>query len=229
MNQIAKDKRLKEMEELFPFVKGFEEEEKKCIMENSLLRSFKKGAIVHEGKTDCTGVVGILKGRVKIFMLSPKGKEVTLFRLLPEDTCILSASCMMNNIVFDIHVSAEEDSQLLVVNAEYFEGLAKRNSLAEKFRNDIIAMRFTEVMWLVEQVMFKRMDQRIAGFLLDMMNITGTSEVQLSHQEIADNLGTAREVVSRILKYFEKDGIIKLSRKTIQVIDLDMINEIAQD
>jgi CRP/FNR family transcriptional regulator len=90
-------------------------------------------------------------------------------------------------------------------------------------------MRFSEVMWLVEQVMFKRMDQRIAGFLLEMINIGGTPEILLSHQEIADNLGTAREVVSRILKYFEKDGIIKISRKAILILDIDRIYEIAQD
>jgi CRP/FNR family transcriptional regulator len=220
---------MKELEEVFPFVKRLDQKEKELIMENTRARNYKKGDIVHEGETDCTGVVGIIQGRVKTFMLSSKGKEVALFRLLPKDACILSASCMMNNIVFDVHVSAEEDSEILVVNAEYFEDLTKRNPEAEKFRNDIIAMRFSEVMWLVEQVMFKRMDQRIAGFLLEMINIGGTPEILLSHQEIADNLGTAREVVSRILKYFEKDGIIKISRKAILILDIDRIYEIAQD
>lgn len=220
---------MKELEEVFPFVKRLDHEEKKLIMENTRTRKYKKGDIVHEGEIDCTGVVGIIQGRVKTFMLSSRGKEVALFRLLAKDACILSASCMMNNIVFDVHVSAEEDSEILVVNAEYFEGLTKRNAEAEKFRNDIIAMRFSEVMWLVEQVMFKRMDQRIAGFLLEMINIGGTPEILLSHQEIADNLGTAREVVSRILKYFEKDGIIKISRKAILILDIDRIYEIAQD
>lgn len=229
MSQIANDKRIRELEDVFPFVKALDEEEKNRILQNSRIRKFKKGAMVHEGENDCTGVVGILEGRVKTFMLSSKGKEVALFRLLPNDSCILSASCMMNNIVFDVHVSAEEDSQLLVVNPEYFEDLTKRNKEAEKFRNDIIAMRFSEVMWLVEQVMFKKMDQRIAGFLLEMINIGETPEILLSHQEIADNLGTAREVVSRILKYFEKDGIIKISRKTIKILDVDKIYEIAQD
>lgn len=229
MEQIARIDKLKVIEEMFPFVKGFEEDEKNQLIDNCRLRAFKKGDVVHDGETDCTGVVGIIEGRVKTFMLSSKDKEIALFRLLPNDVCILSASCMMNNIVFDIHVSAEEDSRILVINAEYFEALTKKNARAEKFRNDIIAMRFSEVMWLVEQIMFKRMDQRIAGFLLEMINITGSMEVQLSHQEIADNLGTAREVVSRILKYFEGEGIIKISRKVIQILDLDRINEIAQD
>ena len=220
---------MKELEEAFPFVKRLDREEKELIMENTRIRKYKKGDIVHEGEIDCTGVIGIIQGRVKTFMLSSKGKEVALFRLLPKDACILSAYCMMNNIVFDVHVSAEEDSEILVVNPEYFEDLTKRNAEAEKFRNDIIAMRFSEVMWLVEQVMFKRMDQRIAGFLLEMINIGGTSEILLSHQEIADNLGTAREVVSRILKYFERDGVIKISRKTIEILDIDKIYEIAQD
>lgn len=229
MSQNARDDKIKALDNLFPFVKGLDEEEGNLFIENTNLRSFKKGDLVHEGESGCTGVVGVIQGRIKSFMLSAKGKEVTLFRLLPGDSCVLSASCMMNNIVFDVHVSAEEDSQILIVNSEYFENLTKRNQQAEKLRNDIIAMRFSEVMWLVEQIMFKSMDQRIAGFLLEMINISGSHEILLSHQEIADNLGTAREVVSRILKYFERDGVIKLSRKTIEIIDMDKIQEITQD
>lgn len=229
MEKTASTEKFKKIEGMLPFAKDLDEEEKELLLSNCNFRNFKKDGIVHDGEMECTGVVGVLKGRVKTYMISPKGKEIALFRLLPDDACILSASCMMSNIVFDIHVSAEEDSQLIVINADYFEGLTKRNYHAEKFKNDIIAMRFSEVMWLVEQIMFKRMDQRIAGFLLEMNNITGSLEIQLSHQEIADNIGTAREVVSRILKYFEGERLVKISRKTVAILDMERMYEIAQE
>ena len=219
----------KELEGAFPFVKKLPAEEKEQLFHQVQVRRFAKGEMVHQGENGCTGVMALKEGRIKTYIFSPKGKEMTLFRLLSGDVCILSASCMMNNIVFDIHVATEEESCLLIINSEYFEGLTRKYAEAEKFRNDIIAMRFSEVMWLVEQVMFKRMDQRIAGFLAEMVNITGSDTVELSHQEIADNLGTAREVVSRLLKYMEGEGLVTISRKEIQVLNLSQLEELAME
>ena len=213
----------------FPFVKEFTKEEMTELKENLSIRKFKKGEQIHQGEEGCTGVMAICKGRTRTYIFSSKGKEITLFRLLPQDTCILSASCMMNNIVFDIQVAAEEESTLVVITPEYFEELARRHPSVEKFRNDIISMRFSEVMWLVEQILFRRMDQRIAGFLSEMANITEKDVISLSHQEIADNLGTAREVVSRILKYMEGDHLIEVSRKEIKILSLEGLEELARD
>ena len=220
---------LDRLEDYFPFVEEFTREERKELEENLSLRKFKKGEQVHQGEEGCTGVMSIAKGRTKTYIFSSKGKEITLFRLLPQDSCILSASCMMNNIVFDIQVAAEEESTLLVIAPEYFEELARRHPAVERFRNDIIAMRFSEVMWLVEQILFRRMDQRIAGFLAEMANITQSDTIALSHQEVADNLGTAREVVSRILKYLENDQLVQVMRKEIRIRDLEGLEKLAED
>lgn len=215
------------IEKYFPFVKFFSEEEKKVFNSNLLIKDFKKGERIHQGENGCTGVISLVKGRTRTFIFSAKGKEITLFRLLPEDHCILSASCMMNNIVFDIHVSAEENCRILIIPPEYFEQLAREYPPVERFRNDIIAMRFSEVMWLIEQVMFKRMDQRVATFLSEMANITGEESILLSHQEIADNLGTAREVISRILKYLETEGYIEVLRKEIKILKPSLLEKLA--
>jgi CRP/FNR family transcriptional regulator len=217
----------KELENALPFIKKWPLKEKEELLDQVQVRWFSKGEMIHQGENGCTGVMALKEGRLKTYIFSPKGKEMTLFRLLSGDVCILSASCMMNNIVFDIHVAAEEESCLLIINSDYFQEMTRRYPEVEKLRNDIIAMRFSEVMWLVEQVMFKRMDQRIAGFLAEMVNITGEEKVQLSHQEIADNLGTAREVVSRILKYMEQDGLVAISRKEIHILHLEKLKKLA--
>lgn len=224
-----KDEVFEKLHVYFPFVKDFTKEEMAEFTENISIRKFKKGEQIHQGEEGCTGVMAICKGRTRTYIFSSKGKEITLFRLLPQDSCILSASCMMNNIVFDIQVAAEEESLLVVIPPEYFEELARRHPSVEKFRTDIISMRFSEVMWLVEQILFRRMDQRIAGFLTEMSNITESDVITLSHQEIADNLGTAREVVSRILKYLESDGLIEVSRKEIKILSLQGLEDMAQD
>ncbi len=214
-------------ETAFPFIKKFSESEKEKFFANIQIREFNKGEYVHTGDGKCTGVIAVNKGRLRTYILSPEGKEVTLFRLLSADVCILTASCMMKNIAFDVHVQAEEDCSLLVINPEYFEELALARPEVEKFKNDIIAMRFSEVMWLIEQIMFMKMDQRVANFLVEMVNIMGKNEIDMSHQEIADNLGTAREVVSRILKYFENEGIVSISRKVIKILNLKKLEEIS--
>lgn len=208
-----------QIETAFPFVKKFSAGEKETFLRNIQIRDFSKGDYVHSGDGKCTGVIAVNHGRLRTYILSPEGKEVTLFRLLSSDVCILSASCMMKNIAFDVNVQAEENSNLMVLNPDYFEELAMSKPEVEKFKNDIIAMRFSEVMWLIEQIMFMKMDRRIANFLVEMVNITGKKEIDMSHQEIADNLGTAREVVSRILKYFENEGLISISRKEIKILD----------
>jgi len=224
-----KEEVFERLDEYFPFVKAFTEEEMAELKENLSIRKYKRGEQIHQGEEGCTGVMAICKGRTRTYIFSSKGKEITLFRLLPQDTCILSASCMMNNIVFDIQVAAEEDSLLVVITPEYFEELARRHPSVEKFRNDIISMRFSEVMWLVEQILFRRMDQRIAAFLIEMAIITESDVLTLSHQEIADNLGTAREVVSRILKYLENDGLVEISRKEIKILNLPGLEEMVEN
>lgn len=226
------------MKNLYPFLKGFSEGELEEFKRNITQKSIKKGTAIHEGDTDCIGVVGVIEGRLRTFMLSEEGREVTLFRLLPGDTCLLSASCMLRNISFDVHVNAEEDSKIAVINAKYFETLSAQKSEVEAFKNAIISMRFTEVMWLMEQVLFMKMDKRIANLLIELSNVQGNEEVLVegiscptvirTHQEMADDLGSAREVVSRILKYFENEGIIQMSRRQIVITDSEKLEKMSQ-
>ncbi|QIB68119.1 Crp/Fnr family transcriptional regulator [Aminipila butyrica] len=209
----------KMLSELYPFWAQLTPPHKAELSANTVLRTFKPGDIVHGGGQECTGVLGVISGRLRTFMLSDEGKEITLFRLVEGDNCMLSASCMLKNISFDVHVSAETPTQLAIISPVIYDKIAKTSPRVEQFMNDIISMRFSEVMWIVEQVLFMKMDKRLALFLLEQSALDQSDTIALTHEQIAGHLGTAREVVTRILKYLSGEGYITVSRKGIAIVD----------
>lgn len=210
---------VKNFSEVFPFWNNLTSEEAEEAAANTVIRRAAPGEIIHRSGYECTGVLAVISGRLRSFMMSAEGKEITLFRLIEGDCCILSASCMMKNISFDLNVSSEVDTELAVLSPVVYEKIAKKNPHVEGFMNDIIAMRFSEVMWVMEQLIFMKMDRRIAIFLLEQSSLEGGDTVTLTHEQIAGHIGTAREVVSRMLKYFSNEGLISVSRKGIIIID----------
>lgn len=153
-------------------------------------------------------------------MLSDEGKEVTLYRLFPGDICIFSASCVLESITFDVNVDAEEDSECVVVGGCAYEGLWQKSDEVKIFTYETALSRFSDVMWVMQQILFMSMDKRLAIFLLDESAKLGTDTVKLTHEQIAKYMGSAREVVSRMLKYFATEGIITASRSEgIKIID----------
>ena len=212
----------------FPFWKKLPIQDQELLESAAAIRKYKKGENVHGGGLHCTGVVGIVTGRLRVYLLSPEGKEVTLFRLLEHDVCMLSASCLIKNIAFDVYVDAEIDTEILLISPAAYEDVGKRNNLLTTYVQDIITMRFSEAMWVMEQILFMNMDRRLAIFLLEQANIEESDTVSLTHQEIADHMSTAREVVSRMLKYFANEGIVQVSRKGIDIIDRKKLTEKAE-
>ncbi len=207
------------MKDLYPFWSNLSPSQKQYLVNHSQLQSFKSGDCVHGGGLECPGVLAVVKGRLRAFMLSDEGKEITLFRLVEGDCCMLSASCMIKNISFDIHVSAETETELIIINASAYDKISKENTTAANFMNEIISMRFSEVMWIIEQVLFMKMDKRVAMFLIDQSALDGSDTITITHEQIAGHLGTAREVVSRTLKYLANEGYISVSRKGIKILD----------
>ena len=124
----------------------------------------------------------------------------------------------MSEITFDAYVDAEELSEAVVLNAFAFSKLIEKNIYVENFSNKMKAIRFSDVMWTMQQILFFSFDKRLAIFLYEELIKNGPI-IRYSHMEIAKYLGSAREVVSRMLKYFEKEGIVLVSRKEIEIID----------
>lgn len=205
--------------ELLPFWEKLKEPEKKEILEHTIYHSYQSGQNIHGGQEDCTGVIAVKAGRLRVYLLSEEGKEVTLFRLLDHDVCLLSASCIMRNISFDIHVDAEGTTELFIVNAAVYDKIAKENPAVGNFMTELISMRFSEAMWVMEQILFMKMDRRLAMFLLEESNLENGDTITLTHEQIAGHLGSAREVISRMLKYFSNEGILNVSRKGIKILD----------
>lgn len=197
------------------------------LINTAVHRSFKKGEILHNGSADCTGLILVLSGQIRAFTISDSGREVTIYRLFERDICLFSASCIMNSIQFDITVTAEKDTEALLIPSEVYKSIMEVSSSLANFTNEIMASRFSDVMWLIDQVMWKSFDSRLADFLLSEVNIEGENKLKITHEAIGNHLGNSREVVTRMLKYFVSDGLVSLSRGMIEIKDEDRLAQIA--
>lgn len=197
--------------EVFPFWDKMKDSDKETFLRSSQSIKFEKGTNVHNG-SECTGVILVRSGALRLYLLSEEGKEVTLYRLFPGDMCILSASCVLSTITFDVFIDAEDDSECIIVGGCAYEDLSNRMPEAKIFALEAAVSSFSEVMWVMQQILFMSMDRRLAIFLLDECAKHGTDTVRLTHEQIAKYIGSAREVVSRMLKYFASEGLITSSR-----------------
>ena len=205
-------------EKAFPFWNKITENEQNLILDNSSLLTFHTGENIHDS-TECTGVLVVKSGQLRVYMVSPEGKEITLYKLNPYEVCMLSAACILNNIRFDVMVDAEKDSEIYLVNPYSYKELKDKNIVVERFTNSVINESFSEAMWLMEQALFMSFDKRLAIFLLEQAESSKNDILNLTHDYIAKNMGTAREVVSRMLKYFQTENMVSLSRGAISLVD----------
>ena len=175
--------------------------------------------MLHNGSMDCLGLLLIRSGQLRSYILSEEGREITIHRLFERDICLFSASCVMPNIQFDIIIEAEKDSELWIIPACLYKDLMAESLAVSNYSNDLIGSHFSELMWLVEQVMWKSFDKRLAGFLLEESILEGTEELKITHEIIANHMGTAREVVTRMLRYFQSEGMVQLTRGAVKITD----------
>ncbi len=196
------------------------------LTSSAFVRKFRKGELLHNGSQNCTGLILVISGQLRAFTISDDGREITMYRLFERDICLFSASCIMNSIQFDITVTAEKDTEVLVIPAEAYKNIMEISAPLANYTNEVMASRFSDAMWLIEQVMWKSFDKRLADFLLNEMSIEGTSTLKITHETIGNHLGNPREVVTRMLKYFVNEGLISLSRGTIEIKDRNGLEKI---
>ena len=188
---------------------------------------YNRGDLIHTGG-DCMGLILVTSGQLRAYTVSEDGREITLYRLFERDICLFSASCMMNSIQFDIALSAEKDTDAVIIPSDIYRGIMENSAPLANYTNEVMASRFSDVMWLIDQIMWKSFDKRLADFLLNEANIEGTNTLKLIHEEIGNHLGNPREVVTRMLKYFVGEGAVKLSRGTVEIIDENILVKIAE-
>lgn len=212
--------------EYFPFWNILSDNDKEYLCQNSSVVQFEKAQAVHNNM-GCSGLFILKSGKLRLYMLSEEGKEITLYRLLPGDICMLSASCVLQSITFDVYVEAEVPSDCYMINGMAFSSVSDRVLEVKNYALEIAVQRFSDVMWIMQQIVFMSMDKRLAIFLLDEITESGTDMVIMTHEQIARHLGTVREVVTRILKHFASDGWIEVTRKGIKIIDKEKLRDIA--
>ena len=212
--------------DMFPFWDEISEEDREYICRNSLALTYPKGTNVHDGN-GCSGIFFVRSGCLRIYMMSEEGKDITLYRLHSGDFCMLSASCVLQAITFDVLIDAEENSECYVIDGEAFSSVADKNPNIKIFSLETAVSRFSDVMWVMQQILFMSMDKRLAIFLLDESARLNSDTITLTHEQIARYMGSAREVVSRMLKYFSNEGIVEASRKGVKILDKNRLRNLA--
>ena len=200
--------------------------QQKRLTDSITPRTAPKGTIVHNGSLDCVGLLLIQSGQLRSYILSEEGREVTLYRLFDRDLCLFSASCMMPSIQFDLVIQAEKETKYWLIPTDVYKSIMEQSAPLANYTNEIMASRFSEVMWLIEQIMWKSLDKRVAAFLLEESAIEGTNLLKITHETIANHLGTHREVITRMLKYFQNEGMIRLTRGTLEILSEDKLQEL---
>lgn len=214
--------------EYFPVWDKLDAEQQNRISSAVERRNIKGGTLLHRGDSDCLGLLLIKSGQIRVYTLSSEGREVTLYRLFDRDICLFSASCVMPNIQFEVFIETEKDTDMWIIPSCLYKDLMEESLPVASYSNQLISSRFSEVMWLMEQIMWKSFDKRLADFLLEESNLENSLSLKITHEKIANHLGTAREVVTRMLRYFQNEEIVKLTRGTVEIIDEKRLTELSE-
>ena len=205
----------------FPIWNKLNADQQNRILSVTDFQKAKSGMVLHDGSPDCLGMLVVRSGQLRAYMLSEEGREITICRFFEMDICLFSASCVMPNMQFDIFIEAEKDTEFWVVPACLFQNLMDESIVIANYARNLITGHFSELMWLMEQIMWKSFDKRLAAFLLEECKLEETDKLQITHEKIANHMGTAREVVTRMLRYFQGEGLVKLTRGAIEITDME--------
>ena len=203
----------------FPIWNKLTQQQQAHILSVSEFRQVKAGTILHDGSPECMGLLLVCSGQLRAYMLSEEGREVTICRFFDMDICLFSASCVMPNMQFDIFISAEKDCEVWIIPACLYKNLMEESLPVAAYSCDLICSHFSELSWLMEQIMWRKFDERLAKFLLEESQLENSSSLVTTHDKIANHLGTAREVVTRMLRYFQSEGMVKLTRGTVEIVN----------
>ena len=187
----------------FPFWAQLTADEQEMLCRYTRPVHYCKGARVHSPLESCVGILLLRTGQLRAYLLSEDGRDVTLYRLFGGEVCILSASCVMDSVM-------------------------QQNVYVRCYAYQLTAERFSDTMWTMQQILFMSADRRLAIFLTDELAKTGGDEVRMTHDQMAKYMGSAREVVSRMLKYFAQEGWVRLFRGGVQVLDRKKLQQLAR-
>lgn len=214
--------------EFFPVFSKLTPQQQKMVLDYTAVRTVPAGTVVHNGAVECTGFLLVRSGQLRAYTLSSEGREVTLYRLFDHDCCLFSASCIMASLQFEVIIETEKDSDIFIIPPSVYQKLMNESLPVSKYTNDLMASRFSDIMWLMEQIMWKSVDKRLAAFLLEESALEESTCLKITHERIANHMGTAREVITRMLRYFQAEKMVALTRGSIKIIDEKALRELAE-
>lgn len=217
---------MSEISQFFPVWDQLTPGQQKQLSEAAILRFLPKGSVLHGGVDQCTGLLLIHSGQLRAYALSDQGRQITLYRLFERDICLMSASCMMRSLQFDVTIQAEKDTQVTIIPSQVYKQVMEQSAPLANYTNEIMASRFTDVVWLMEQVMWKSLDRRLAEFLLEESALENTLRLRITHEAIGEHLGSAREVITKMLRYFQSEGMVRLSRGMVELTAPDKLEDL---
>ncbi len=189
-------------------------------------RKVSRGTRIHDSNAECLGLVLVKSGQLRTYILSEDGREITIGRLFEYDVSLLSASCVMPDMQFNMMIEAEKDTEFWSIPACLFKNLVDESLAMSNYARNLLSSNFSELMWLMEQIMWKSFDKRLAAFLLEESRLEASTVLKITHEKIAAHLGTAREVVTRMLRYFQSEGMVQLTRGCVEITDEEKLAEL---
>ncbi len=205
----------------FPFLRGLARESFERLAASCESLVVPQGQHLLDEGALCEALLLVERGHIRVYKSAPTGREITLYRVEPGESCLLGTACLLSGEHYPAQAATLEEMNALAVPAQVFRSLFGREQGVQGFVVDLFSRRFVDLMVLVDEVVFRRMDERLSGFLLaEARKAPGALyPVEMTHEEIAAHLGTAREVVSRLLAQFETEGLVALGRRLVRVKD----------
>lgn len=217
--QIAADERFRDHIDSFALWRLLTQEQREMLIQHTRFASYAKGEIVHRGPLGRAGTMHILSGTLRIYILSEEGREFTTYFLRAGDAVLLSSIVFAELPICDVSIEAEEKTAIFISESESVRTILAENLAARAEAYERATQRLAEMMWKMQQMIFTSADRRLARFLLAESARTASDEIHLTHEQTAQYLGTAREVVSRLMREFCNEGLVRTSRGRIQILD----------
>ena len=213
MKEISEEKFL----EIFPYFRNTSSPVVRMILSKGRYKTVPPKLILQMEGLPCNQIGFVLSGEKRVYKASETGKEITIGGVEPGEFCIINAACIIADAVYPANIVTLNSVEMMILSAQDFRNMIANYDEMRRFTFWLISQSFSDVMELIEEIVFKRMDERLFEYLIKKSE---NNKLKTTHQRIASDLGTAREVITRLLGDFEKKGLVHLSKNLIQLTNL---------
>lgn len=199
---------------------------RKKIIKDSNIKKYKKDSMIFNNSNECLGMVKVISGKIRAYIMSDEGREINLFEIKSNECCVISASCIINKNIFKTNIIAEEDTDIIIINNKILKDIIKDNIHVRCLVYELMNNKMSMILTLMQNMLFNDLTKRLSDFLIKIYERDNDTEINITQEDIAKNIGYSREGVSRMLKKFEKEDLIVLSRKKIILKNINKLKNI---